>query len=242
MLRGLRTAVLRRQPFIRQELSSFSKVDPNEQRKFTKAAPEWWDARSTAGAGLLHALNPVRVGYIVESVAPHIAAKEGAVTSRTTAKPLAGLRALDVGCGGGLLSESLARLGAQVVALDPTLAAVEAARKHAAVDPLTRATDYRHTTVDALLSSIQGSAGGSADEEKFDLVCSLEVVEHVADPDSFVASCAGLVRPGPAKPARPGADAAWTARAGRDSWPSGAASRQSWPSRKAQKTGSIRKS
>eukprot|EP00622_Pseudochattonella_farcimen_P002771 FR737783.1.p1 GENE.FR737783.1~~FR737783.1.p1 ORF type:complete len:205 (+),score=16.67 FR737783.1:2-616(+) len=99
---------------------------------------------------------------------------------------LTGMRAVDVGCGGGLLSESLARLGATVVGIDPTSLAVDAAIAHAAVDPLTAVIDYRNTTVEHLVAS----------GETFDLVCGLEVVEHTLDPDAFVASCAALVRPG----------------------------------------------
>jgi 2-polyprenyl-6-hydroxyphenyl methylase/3-demethylubiquinone-9 3-methyltransferase len=167
----------------RRASSSFAQVDPAEQRKFAAAAPEWWDPQSTAGAGLLHALNPVRVRYVAERVAPHIVGAPPA----TPARPLAGLRAVDVGCGGGLLAESLARLGATVVGLDPTAEAVAAARAHAAGDPLTAGIDYRHGTVEALAAA---EGGG------FDLVCCLEVVEHVPDADAFVGHCARLVRPG----------------------------------------------
>ena len=162
-------------------LATFSSVDPNEQAKFAHAAKDWWDASSTGGAGLLHALNPVRVRYLVEHVLPEI---------RTPAAA-AGLRVADIGCGGGLLSESLARLGAAVVGVDPTEAAVAVARAHAAPDPLTAAIDYRLTTVEALVDPAEGGEAGG-----FDLVCSLEVVEHTPDPDAFVRGCAALVRPG----------------------------------------------
>lgn len=159
-----------------------SHVDPDEQRKFSDAAPEWWDSSSTAGAGLLHALNPVRVGYICEQTSRNNIKSKIASSS----KPLSGIRAIDVGCGGGLLSESLARLGAKVVGVDPTVAAVDAARYHGRNDPLTSEIDYRLCTVNDLVLS----------GETFDLVCSLEVVEHTPDPDEFVYNCAQLVKPG----------------------------------------------
>lgn len=153
--------------------STSDRVDAAESAKFAHAAATWWDPNSDQGAGLLHALNPVRVRYITEVVAPHINSKKsplstaaGSSLERSAAQPLAGLRALDVGCGGGLLSESLARLGATVVGLDPTPAAVAAARQHASGDPVTssRAT-YRLGTVFDL----------ETEGAQFDLVCSLEV-------------------------------------------------------------------
>jgi len=197
-------------------------VDPAEQAKFAHAAKDWWDARSTGGAGLLHALNPVRVGYITQQVAPLVAPRQtegtaavgGQQQQRSAAKPLAGMRVADIGCGGGLLSESLARLGATVVGVDPTAAAIACARAHAARDPLTAGITYRHTTVEALgqelnasvaaaddddndaATSSAGSGGSGFEDPRFDLVCSLEVVEHAPDADTFVRGCAALVRPG----------------------------------------------
>lgn len=160
-------------------------MDAKEQEKFSEAAKTWWNAQSSGGAGLLHALNPVRVGYITKHVVPRIVGADLLSTDR----PLAGLRVADIGCGGGLLSESLARLGASVVGVDPTEAAVRAARAHASADPLTAGIDYRLSTVDSLAASDE-------DAGSFDMVCSLEVVEHTPDPDAFVGNCAKLVKPG----------------------------------------------
>ena len=99
-------------------------------------------------------------------------------------RPFAGLRMLDVGCGAGLLSEPLARLGAKVTGIDPAADVLRVARRRAVDQELE--IDYRQTTVEAL------AANGS----RFDLVCALEVVEHVPDPDAFLATCVRLVRPG----------------------------------------------
>lgn len=89
--------------------ATFASVDPREQQKFGAAAASWWDPNSTKGAGLLHALNPVRVGYIRDVVCKNIAPLPH--WTPTPARPLAGLRAVDIGCGGGLLSESLGECG-----------------------------------------------------------------------------------------------------------------------------------
>ena len=134
----------------------------------------------------MHALNPIRVQFITRTVAPCITSNFSKELAASAFKPLQGMRAVDIGCGGGLLSESLARLGANVTGIDPTSAAIMAAKTHATVDPLTRPIDYRCTTVDKLVES----------SEKFDLVCSLEVVEHTPDPKLFLENCSRLVAPG----------------------------------------------
>ena len=150
-------------------------VDPGEVERFSALAAEWWNERGKMAP--LHKLNPVRLGYV----------RDQAVT-RFNRDPkrldcLKGLRILDIGCGGGLLSEPLARLGASVVGADPSETNIEAARQHAATSELT--IDYRCTTAEAL-----ADAG-----ERFDLVLAMEVVEHVADVGLFVRRCAEMVKP-----------------------------------------------
>jgi 2-polyprenyl-6-hydroxyphenyl methylase/3-demethylubiquinone-9 3-methyltransferase len=151
-------------------------VDPAELAKFERVAAEWWDADGKFKP--LHKLNPVRVGYVRDKVAERFGRDVKAP------KPLAGLRILDIGCGGGLMAEPMARLGAEVVGADPARANIEVARLHAAGSGL--AIDYRATTAEAV------AAAG----ESFDVILAMEVVEHVADRDAFVAACARLLSPG----------------------------------------------
>jgi 2-polyprenyl-6-hydroxyphenyl methylase/3-demethylubiquinone-9 3-methyltransferase len=126
----------------------------------------------------LHRLNPVRLAYIKEQVAGHFG------RDTKPARALDGLRILDIGCGAGLVSEPLSRMGAEVTGIDPSPEIVAAARLHAEEGGL--AIDYRATTAEAL----------AAKGETFDAVTILEVVEHVTDVDAFVATVASLVRPG----------------------------------------------
>jgi 2-polyprenyl-6-hydroxyphenyl methylase/3-demethylubiquinone-9 3-methyltransferase len=128
--------------------------------------------------GVLHKFNPVRLGYIKAAACRHFA-RDG---KRLDA--LTGLRILDIGCGGGLLSEPLARLGAAVVGADPAEANIEAGKLHAAEAGVS--VDYRATTAEALAD------GG----ERFDVVLAMEVVEHVADMSLFIKRCAEMVKPG----------------------------------------------
>ena len=156
-------------------------VDPAEVERFAALAERWWDRHGAFRA--LHALNPVRIAYVRDAL---VAGTKRDTSGGGTAalKPLAGLRVLDVGCGGGLMAEPLCRLGADVVAIDAAEANVSAARLHAEEQGL--AIDYRHATAEAL----------AADGERFDAVVALEIVEHVADLDVFAAACAELVKPG----------------------------------------------
>ncbi|MET0536496.1 MAG: bifunctional 2-polyprenyl-6-hydroxyphenol methylase/3-demethylubiquinol 3-O-methyltransferase UbiG [Xanthobacteraceae bacterium] len=151
-----------------------SSVDAGEVERFSIAS-EWWDANGKMR--MLHRLNPARLAFIKE-VACRQFGRDG---KRLDA--LAGLRMLDVGCGGGILSEPLARLGALVVGADPSGPNIEVAKLHAARSGF--AIDYRATTAEAL-----AEAG-----ERFDVVLAMEVVEHVADLGSFVAACVAMVRP-----------------------------------------------
>jgi 2-polyprenyl-6-hydroxyphenyl methylase/3-demethylubiquinone-9 3-methyltransferase len=151
-------------------------VDADEVARFARLADTWWDPRGKMG--VLHKFNPVRLSFIKEAACRQFNRDPKALDS------LAGLRILDIGCGGGILSEPLARLGAAVVGADPAAANVEAARLHAAESGL--AIDYRVTTAEAL-----ADAG-----ERFDVVLAMEVVEHVADVSLFVKRCAEMVKPG----------------------------------------------
>ena len=151
-------------------------VDETEVARFSAMAAEWWDPRGKMR--MLHRLNPVRLAFIKEAAGRQF----GRDVKRLDA--LTGLRILDIGCGAGILSEPLARMGAQVVGADPSTANIAAAKQHAEQAGL--AIDYRATTIEAL----------AADGERFEAVLAMEVVEHVADLSLFVKQCAQLVKPG----------------------------------------------
>ena len=151
-------------------------VDPAEVAKFEAMAAEWWDAQGKFKP--LHLMNPCRLDYITRQIAAEFS------RDLTKAKPFAGLRILDIGCGGGLLSEPMARLGADVVGADAAPRNIAVARVHAEASGLT--IDYRHTTAEAL------AAAGEA----FDVVLNMEVVEHVADPPFYLRACHDLLKPG----------------------------------------------
>jgi len=148
-------------------------IDPREAAHFGAMAADWWDPAGSSA--MLHKLNPVRLRYIRDRIDAHWGLDE------TDMKPLAGRRAADVGCGAGLLAEPLARMGAAVTGIDAAAENVAAAREHAAGQGLE--IDYR-------------VGGAEALAERHDLVASLEVVEHVADPAAFVAALAGAVAEG----------------------------------------------
>jgi 2-polyprenyl-6-hydroxyphenyl methylase/3-demethylubiquinone-9 3-methyltransferase len=151
-------------------------VDDDEVARFAALAGEWWDPRGKMAP--LHKFNPVRLGYIRDAGCRRF----GRDPKRLDC--LAGLRVLDIGCGGGILSEPLARLGAEVLGADPAQANIAAARLHAADNAL--AIDYRATTAEALAQT----------GERFDIVLAMEVVEHVADVNLFVRLTAAMVKPG----------------------------------------------
>ena len=153
-----------------------STIDAAEVARFAALADTWWDPAGKMG--MLHKLNPVRIGFIKEAACRRFGRDPRRIDS------LAGLRFLDIGCGGGILSEPMARLGAVVVGADPAQANVEAARVHATREGL--AIDYRATTAEALADL----------GERFDVVLAMEVVEHVADLGLFVGRCAEMVKPG----------------------------------------------
>ena len=151
-------------------------VDAAEVERFSRLAADWWNPHGKMAP--LHKFNPVRLGFIRDAACARFERDPKRLDS------LDGLRILDIGCGGGILSEPLARLGATVVGADPSDTNIGVAQLHAAESGL--AIDYRATTAEAL-----SEAG-----ERFDVVLAMEVVEHVADVNLFVALAASMVKPG----------------------------------------------
>lgn len=151
-------------------------VDAAEVAKFEAMAAEWWDPNGKFKP--LHMLNPCRLDYITSQIAAEFG------RDLKADKPFEGLRILDIGCGGGLLSEPMARLGADVVGADAAERNIPVAQIHAEQSGLQ--IDYRHTTAEAL------AAAG----ERFDVVLNMEVVEHVADPLGYLTACQELLKPG----------------------------------------------
>ncbi len=152
-------------------------IDAAEVKKFSDMAAEWWDPKGKFKP--LHRFNPVRLGFIRDKAETHFELEAGLKT------PLEGLRVLDIGCGGGLVAEPMARLGASVTAVDASEANIKTAMTHAKETGLE--IDYRAGTAEGLLA---------AGEPPFDIVLNLEVVEHVADPQAFLKDTASLVAPG----------------------------------------------
>lgn len=148
-------------------------IDPNEAAHFGTMAADWWNPNGSSA--MLHKLNPVRLAYIRAAIDAHWPGNSQSF------HPLAGRRAIDVGCGAGLLTEPLARLGATATGLDAAPENIAAASAHAQAQGLT--IDYRATPVEEIADS------------GFDLVTSMEVIEHVADPAAFVAALAGKLAP-----------------------------------------------
>ncbi len=151
-------------------------VDPREVAQFEALSAEWWDMEGPFA--MLHRLGPARLGVIRDAAARHFP------SAGPGRRILKGLRCLDVGCGGGLVAEPLARLGGTVTAIDPAPGNIAAASLHAEAAGLT--IDYRATTAEDL------AATGAT----FDLITCLEVIEHVPDQKAFVATIAGLLKPG----------------------------------------------
>lgn len=151
-------------------------VDADEVAFFARIADSWWDPNGPFKP--LHQLNPTRLLYIRQQLEQHFNLEPNGK------KPFKGLRLLDIGCGGGLISEPMCRLGADVVAVDASDKNIKTASLHAAQSCLE--IDFRHTTAEAL-----ADAG-----EKFDVIINMEVVEHVADVSTYLAACRSLLKPG----------------------------------------------
>lgn len=147
-------------------MAVMTNADPQELAKFGELAHRWWDAESEFKP--LHQINPVRLGWIESQC------------------PLAGKRVLDVGCGGGILSDSMARRGASVLGIDLASRALKVARLHA-MEAGTEGVDYREIAVEELAAEQPAS---------FDVVTCMEMLEHVPDPASVLRACAALVKPG----------------------------------------------
>jgi 2-polyprenyl-6-hydroxyphenyl methylase/3-demethylubiquinone-9 3-methyltransferase len=153
-----------------------STIDPAEVARFERIAQTWWDPNGPMK--VLHKFNPVRLAYVRDEACRRFA------RDPRSARSLEGLTILDVGCGGGVLSEPLARLGATVTGLDPAPTNISVARLHA--ERAGVSVDYRNQTVEAVVAS----------GETFDMVLAMEVVEHVADVQAFVSACTRAVKPG----------------------------------------------
>ena len=151
-------------------------IDPAEVAKFEAMAAEWWDPNGKFKP--LHMLNPCRLDYITTQISTHFG------RDLKAPHPFAGLRLLDIGCGGGLLAEPMARLGATVVGADAAARNIPVARLHAEQSGLE--IDYRHCAAEDL----------AAEGERFDVVLAMEIIEHVADTQGFTNTCANLMNPG----------------------------------------------
>ena len=156
-------------------MQSNNTIDEAELEKFQNMADEWWDPKGKFKP--LHMLNPCRLQYIVEQIELEFSC------DMNKPLPFRNLRILDIGCGGGLLSEPMARLGASVVGADAAENNIPVAQIHALESKLT--IDYRHTTAEALVDA----------KEKFDVILNMEVIEHVANPSNYLAACEKLLKP-----------------------------------------------
>lgn len=183
------------------EEKTTSTIDNEEIERFSRIADEWWNPVGKFKP--LHRINPLRIGYIKEQIlhklrvtsyeklSPPIESNSQLATHNS---PLKGIRLLDIGCGGGLISEPMARLGAQVTGIDASEKNIRVASLHAERSGL--AIDYRCATAENLLADIHQSPPPNPQSPLFDVVLALEIVEHVASIPAFVQAASGLVKPG----------------------------------------------
>ena len=151
-------------------------IDPAEVEQFSRIADEWWD--ETGKFKPLHQINPVRIAYLRDHIATHFD------RDVTTDKPLGGLSLIDIGCGGGLIAEPFTRLGAAVTGLDASEKNIKTASVHA---------EQAGLDIHYIAGSVEAK---SAEKEQYDVVFALEIIEHVADVESFMKACCALVKPG----------------------------------------------
>jgi len=157
-------------------------VDPAEIAQFERLGEDWWS--ETGPMAALHQINPIRLRWMRDAMIDTFTARDGSRREPAAMRALDGLSILDLGCGGGLLTEPLARMGADVLGVDPAPGNVEIARAHA--EQTGAAARYRAASVEDL----------RAEGARFHVVCAMEVVEHVRDPANFIADAAALVQPG----------------------------------------------
>ena len=168
---------------VSQSLSSIS-VDPAEMASFARMAEDWWNPEGMFKP--LHNMNGARLELIIKTVCSHFGRDADTTTDTETdiSQPLSGLRLLDIGCGGGLLCEPMRRLGAQVTGVDALEKNLKTAQTHAAQSGLD--IDYRHGTIEQMVA---------AQEQRFDIVLNMEVIEHVVNPKDFMRDCAHMIKP-----------------------------------------------
>lgn len=167
---------------IEAAMTTTTNVDPSEVDKFNKLAGEWWD--QSGAFATLHEINPLRLNWIEENI------KRGYISNdpdKTAETGLTGKKVLDVGCGGGILAESMARRGADVTGIDLGTANLKAASVHATQSGLDNSLRYQHIAVEALAAAQAG---------QFDVVTCMEMLEHVPDPNAIVQACFALLAPG----------------------------------------------
>ncbi|KAF9530397.1 S-adenosyl-L-methionine-dependent methyltransferase [Crepidotus variabilis] len=168
---------------------SHNSVNPDEIAHFSKLSSEWWDEQGEFS--FLHKMNPVRMQFIRDRIF-EVAQEENPGLSSKPHQALQGLDILDVGCGGGLLSESLARMGANTLGIDASQSNIAIASSHASADPALKPASgrsnlrYRNAPAETLL----------LEPKRYDVVCSMEVLEHVENPADFLSTCAELLKPG----------------------------------------------
>ena len=198
MTRLRKLSITRTLPQIKSVRWLSSTVNSAEVDKFGKIGEDWWDDKATSGTGPLHAMNPIRIGYIRS-----ILAKEFNTSHLPVLEQIKNKRILDIGCGGGLASEALARLGAKVTGIDPSPENIHIATQHSIKDNLTSHIDYRVSTIENIADEIttannnnNNNNSSDSSDNRFDCVCALEVIEHVEEIEIFLQSASSVLKPG----------------------------------------------